>query len=184
MTTKDSQKIWVEAGYETFAKEGIAGLKVEALARKTGKSKSSFYHYFADMEVFTQLLLKQHLQHAKTIAENLSHSNNMIPDMLYILLEAKQDVLFNRQLRINRHIPEFNNCFRKAHQPVEEALLPFWALTLGLSDKKYLARMILNLTVENFYLRITEETLSYNWLVNYLSEIRLMVAEMHKNNPK
>ncbi|OWY20341.1 TetR/AcrR family transcriptional regulator [Sphingobacteriales bacterium UPWRP_1] len=182
--TKENQKVWIQAGYETFAKEGISGLKVEALARKTGKSKSSFYHYFADMEVFTQLLLQQHRQNAKVIAGKMKICKNMIPDMLHILLEAKQDVLFNRQLRINRHIPEFNNCFRKAHQPVEEALLPFWANTLGLTDKKYLARMILNLTVENFYLRVTENTFTYNWLTDYIDEIRVMVAEMRKDFPE
>lgn len=182
--TKDNQKIWVEAGYETFAKEGIAGLKVEALARKTGKSKSSFYHFFADMEVFTEVLLQQHLHSSKEIAEKAKNCKKMVPDMLNLLLNAKQHILFNRQLRILRHIPQFNNCFQKAHLPVENAFLNLWAEALGLAGNTYLARLLLNLTVENFYLRITEETLTYEWLTAYLNEIRFMVAEMHKNNPK
>ncbi|MEZ4687033.1 MAG: hypothetical protein R3B47_13480 [Bacteroidia bacterium] len=42
---------------------------MERLARDIGKSKSSFYHHFADLEVFTALLLNQHLEQAKVMAE-------------------------------------------------------------------------------------------------------------------
>jgi hypothetical protein len=105
----------------------------------------------------------------------------MVPDMLHLLLEVKQDILFNRQLRIHRNIPEFRTCFEKANGQVVEAFLSIWAEALNLGDKTYLARIILNLTIENFYLRVTAETLTYDWLLAYLSEIQFMVQEIVKN---
>jgi AcrR family transcriptional regulator len=38
---------WLEVGYTIFSNEGPKALKIEALARKVGKNKSSFYHCFA-----------------------------------------------------------------------------------------------------------------------------------------
>lgn len=51
---------WVEAGYQLFAEHGPKGLKVEVIARHVKKSKSSFYHHFSDLEVFTEELLFFH----------------------------------------------------------------------------------------------------------------------------
>jgi len=48
----ESLEIWIKAGYETFALTGLSSLKIEPLAKKVGKNKSSFYHYFADIELF------------------------------------------------------------------------------------------------------------------------------------
>lgn len=58
---RKTQQPWITQGYATFAAEGPAGLKVERLAKNIGKNKSSFYHHFADLEIFTTILLKVHL---------------------------------------------------------------------------------------------------------------------------
>jgi AcrR family transcriptional regulator len=42
---------------------------VERLAKDVGISKSSFYHHFADVEVFVNQLLLYHLKRAEMIAE-------------------------------------------------------------------------------------------------------------------
>ena len=49
---KEIEKKWLEVGYRCFADRGPNGLKVERLSKKVGKNKSSFYHLFADLEVF------------------------------------------------------------------------------------------------------------------------------------
>ena len=58
----DVKQPWIEIGYKTFAKLGPDGLKIEALARAVGKSKSSFYHLFATLEIFQRALLIHHLE--------------------------------------------------------------------------------------------------------------------------
>ena len=71
-TTKETAALqldWLQQGYTTFAHHGPEALKVERLARAVGKSKSSFYHHFADPEGFQESLLRHHLEKARLIAK-------------------------------------------------------------------------------------------------------------------
>jgi len=95
---------WIAVGYETFALEGPQALKVEVIARKVQKSKSSFYHHFADLDVFITVLLEYHLQQTQIIAQREAACENILPELVEVLVEVKVDLLFNRQLRVNRHI--------------------------------------------------------------------------------
>ena len=166
---------WILVGYEIFALEGPQGLKVEVLARRVNKNKSSFYHHFADLEVFTDILLQYHLERAKLIAEREKQCKNVVPELLHVLLECKEDLLFNRQLRIHRNVPSFKTCFEKASQEVGEAIIEIWAEAIGLKANTHLAHLVLNLSLENFYLQITPETLTYEWLVDYITQLKTMV---------
>jgi hypothetical protein len=53
---------------------------------------------------------------------------------------------------------------------------------IGLSENTSLAQMVLTLSLENFYLQITDETLNESWLKTYFSNIRQMVA--HFSHPQ
>lgn len=172
---------WITIGYEIFSHEGPKGLKVEVIARKVGKSKSSFYHHFADLEIYTSALLEYHMERSKMITEKEAKCKNVIPELLEIILEHKQDLLFNRQLRINRENPAFKICFEKTSQQVGEAIVGIWAKELGLGDNSHLSMMVLKLSMENFFLQITEDTMNYDWLVEYIKGLKKMVTEFQKN---
>ncbi len=174
----ESKLKWLEVGYTIFAMEGPNGLRVEVLARQIGKSKSSFYHHFGDLDGFIHTLLQYHEQRGGVIAKQAEQCVSMVPDLLNMMLGVKEDILFNRQLRIYRDVPEYKACFKKASGQVEEAFLRIWSESLGLGEQIYLARIILNLTVENFYLQVTSESLTAEWLLDYLKEIQVMVREM------
>ena len=182
--SKDLLAPWILVGYEIFANEGPKALKVEVIARRVNKSKSSFYHHFADLEVFVEFLLAYHLERAEIIAEQERQCKNVIPELLHLLTEVQQDLLFNRQLRINRDIPKYKHCFEKASATVGEAILGIWAAELGLGDNSYLAQIVLNLTLENFYLQITPETLSYEWLYEYVQGLKTMVQAFKQNEKR
>lgn len=171
---------WILAGYTLFAKEGPGGLKVESMARMVAKSKSSFYHHFADMEIFTALLLSYHLERARMIADREALCTKMEPDFLCVLLEHRDDLFFSRSLRVHRDIPMYKACFEESNRIVGDAFLAIWANELGLSEKKHLARDVLGLVIENFYLQITPETLNYEWLLQYIGKLRTMIREMYK----
>lgn len=173
--TTDSKLPWILSGYELFSQEGPSGLKIEVMARLTGKSKSSFYHHFADLEVFTEILLLYHRERSRIIAVQESECKNVVPDLLHVLIENKIDLLFNRQLRVHRNIPSFKECFESANTEVGGAILGIWADMLGLSENSHLASIILNLSLENFYLQITEETMTFEWLENYVSDLQAIV---------
>lgn len=172
----DTARPWIEAAYGIFAREGPAGLRIEYIARSIGKSKSSFYHHFADLAIFTDLLLEHHLERAADIAHRMQQCRSVDPDMLDLLVSVQEDILFQRQLRIQRAVPAYRSCIVRAHGPIEDALLGLWSQALGLEGRTHLARTMLSLVVDNFYLRITADTLDQAWLRAYLEEIRGMVA--------
>ena len=95
---------WLEVGYTIFSNEGPNGLKVEVLAREVGKSKSSFYHCFADLDIFVDELLCFHVVKSTEIFNRVKLCENVVPDVFEVLYDFKEDAFFNRQLRINRHI--------------------------------------------------------------------------------
>ncbi|GAB4420779.1 MAG: hypothetical protein OHK0039_34810 [Bacteroidia bacterium] len=166
---------WITAGYRRFALEGPTGLKVEVLARDVHKSKSSFYHHFADLEVFTSLLLDHHLAQTRIIATRERQCKTLVPELLHLLLEYKIDLFFSRQLRIHRNLPTYKACFVRANEEIGDAFLDVWAGAIGLEGKTALARHVLSLVLENFYLQLTPETLSYEWLLTYFADIRHLV---------
>lgn len=180
----DNKKSWILCGYEIFSTDGPNGLKIEVLARKVNKSKSSFYHYFADIEIFRDILLEYHLEKSEIISKRESECKSVNPELLNVLIEFKQDLLFNRQLRINRNIIKFKNCFENASKKVAESIIEIWAEELNIKNNSYLAEIILKLSLENFYLQITEETMNLNWLQNYFKELQNMVAEFEKNSKR
>ena len=176
--TENIKQPWILAGYKVFSEEGLSGLKVEIIARKIDKSKSSFYHLFGDVDCFLENLFDYHLERTKIIANKEKLCKNIVPELLNLLLEVKQDLLFHRQLRVNRHLPDYKKCFEVAHQQVEDAIIDVWASMLELSEKKYVARIIFELTIENFYLQITEDSLTFEWLLSYVNKLRFMVEEI------
>ncbi|MEM9446776.1 MAG: TetR/AcrR family transcriptional regulator [Verrucomicrobiota bacterium] len=176
----DLKQPWIDAGYELFAKYGPDGLKVEVISRIVGKSKSSFYHHFADLEVFTAFLLRYHLDQSEIIVEKEKQCKNVVPELLHVLVEHKQDLLFNRQLRVHRDVKEFAECFEKTSSEVGAAVLGIWAEALGLEDNSHLVLMILRLSLENFYLQITEKTLTYEWLERYVVDLQTMAKEFNR----
>jgi hypothetical protein len=178
--TENIRQPWILEGYKIFSEEGSKGLKVEVISRKVVKSKSSFYHLFADIDCFTEELLTFHIERAKIIAEREKACNSIDPALINLLLEVKQDLLFNRQLRVNRSNTAFKQCFEKANQLVGNAFLEVWAKEIGLENKPKLAEIFFGLVLENFYLQLTDDSFTYNWFSDYFKNIRLMVAGFNK----
>ena len=174
-----TQMPWIEKGYQVFAYEGPTGLKVERLARQINKNKSSFYHHFADLEVFTNFLLNHHLEQAYLIAEKEAQCKTL-EELIEVILEHKIDLLFNRQLKIHRENPEFEKVFTQTNMITTQAIIGLWAEILELKGETHLAGLVLKLSLENFYLQITDETLNRDWLNNYFIELRSLIRAFKK----
>ena len=168
------QKEWLHYGYTTFALYGPEALKVERLARDVGKSKSSFYHHFADLEVFTERLLSRHLDQARLIAQKEAACQSL-EELIEVLLDHKMDLLFNRQLRVHRSNLYFERCFEETAALTVPAILPVWTKILGLKEQSYLAGLVLQLSLENFYIQLTPETLNRTWLLEYFEGLKHLV---------
>lgn len=168
----DHKEVWIKAGYEFFAISGHAGLKIEPLAKHVGISKSSFYHHFADLEVFTELLLKHHLQQAHIIADKELKAQNINPELINILVDHKIDLLLNRQLRINRENKLYANTLALSNAIVGNAFVMLWVRDLNLKLSQKQLEGIFELALENFYLQINVDNLHFQWLANYFENLK------------
>ena len=74
---------WLDSGMQRFGTAGLAGLKVEAMARELGSSKAGFYWYFKSRPAFERALFEHWCsvqtveiiaaaEHARTPAQKLS----------------------------------------------------------------------------------------------------------------
>jgi AcrR family transcriptional regulator len=175
------QHPWIIQGYQTFATEGPFGLKVEQLAKAVGKNKSSFYHHFSDLDIFTTVLLDAHFQQTIVMAEKEAECTT-VEELLDVLVDHKIDLLFNRQLRVHRQRSEFQQCFQKTNKVIVSSLTPIWFEVLELPNNSYLAGLVFKLSLENFYLQITEDTLNHTWLRSYLHELRTLIRAFKNAN--
>lgn len=164
--------IWIEEAYNVFAFEGHRAIKIEILAKRIGKSKSSFYHFFADLNLFLEELCLYHVQRASEIAKNATVLPKDSKALIHFLLSVKNDIFFQRELRVHRQQPLFEKTITDSHKQVENALLPVFAKAIGLEQDLFAAKMILHLTIENFYLQVQPNSFNVKWLMQYLNNLQ------------
>lgn len=171
-TFSDSKEMWIKTGYEIFAISGQHSLKIEPLAKKVGISKSSFYHHFADTDVFINFLLQHHLQQSRIIAEKEYNAKKISPDLIDILVTHKIDLLFNRQLRINQNVQLFADTLLQSNQIVGNAFVMIWVKDLNLKLNEKQLEGFFELALENFYLQINVENLNHQWITDYFNNLK------------
>jgi AcrR family transcriptional regulator len=173
----NTRDIWLDAGYTAFARGGETGLKVEALAREIGISKSSFYHHFADADLFIEQLLQRHLQQCRVIARKEQNARNINPELIDILIAHRADLLFNRQLRILQHRTQFGQTLKRANEIVGNEFVRIWKQDLALPLTVTQLEGLFTLALENFYLQINEDTLNSLWLAQYFSNLKAIAQK-------
>lgn len=169
---------WLKKGYELVAESGFQHLKIEPLAQLVGISKSSFYHHFADLEVFQEQLLALHLDRAEVMAAKEKNAKSIDPELVDIILEHGLDLLFHRQLRFHRNQPAFDQAVQKAESLIGDALLELWVKDLHLPFSKEQLRGVFGMAMENFFLQIHPENLSQSWLREYFSQLKKITADL------
>ncbi len=169
---------WIETGYSIFSSDGLSGLKVDLIAKKIGISSSSFYHHFADMEIFQDKLLAYHLTRAKRASEKVRTCKNIDPEFLLAMVEEKEYILFNRQLRNNRHVHAYKTSFETAIGMMTTPALPLWIEMLGLQNKPDVALKCFMMTADILFHRMTAETMNYEWLKSFLDEMKIFFKEV------
>jgi AcrR family transcriptional regulator len=175
---KKEQQCWIETGYLLFALKGPDALKVEVLAKETGVSKSSFYYHFVDVDTFIDTLLVYHVQQVKLLSEAERACQNFNPAIFEVMVKHKVDLLFNRQLRVKRAEERYEKCLHTCTQVAGDSFFTLWSKDLNLPlDMQQLAS-IYYLALENFFLRITFENFTMEWLIEYFAELKNVLHEI------
>ncbi|MCU0350235.1 MAG: TetR/AcrR family transcriptional regulator [Flavobacterium sp.] len=167
----EKTEIWIIKGYETFALLGEKGLVIEHLAKEVGISKSSFYHHFADLDIFLEKIFLHHLTKSSVIAEKESKAVKINPDLINILIEHKIDLLFNRQLRINSNKTNFKDTLIKSNKIIGIDFIKLWLKDTKLNLTPKQAEAIFELAMENFFLQINQDNINREWLANYFDNL-------------
>jgi len=108
MDMTKAQIPWLEKGYQTFALKGPKELKIERLAKDIGKNKSSFYHLFADLNLFVGTLLDYHLIKVNEIALKEARATSM-EELIDVLVEHKMDLLLIDNCAFTERIQHLKN---------------------------------------------------------------------------
>lgn len=177
---KEKEEIWILKGYETFALLGEKGLKVEQLSKDVGKSKSSFYHHFADLDIFIERLLQHHLNIAIVISEKEKLAKTINPELINILVEHKTDLLFNRQLRINSNNSNYKDTLTKSNYIIGKDFISLWLTDTKSGILQKQAEGLFELALENFFLLINSDNLNRVWLENYFENLKRIIRSFEK----
>lgn len=168
---KDKEEIWITTGYESFALTGENNLKIEQLAKRVGISKSSFYHHFADLNIFKEKLLLHHLNQSVIIANKEKSSATIYPDLINILIEHKIDLLFNRQLRIHSNNLRFKEVLKKSDKIIGTDFIKLWLADTKMKLTPEQSEGLFELAIENFYLQINQDNINKEWLQQYFDNL-------------
>ncbi|MEL6538392.1 MAG: hypothetical protein AAFQ98_23425 [Bacteroidota bacterium] len=178
----EARHLWLEKGYLLFALEGPGGIRVSRMAKELARNKSAFYHYFATTEIFISHLLDHHLVQAKGMSAQMLQCQHL-DDLVETMIAHKTDLLFNRQLRVHRHHAEFETYFTQTNSFVGDSIMPVWSKIIDLENNPALARLVLQLSVENFFLKATQEAFQPDWLKEYFLNVRALVREFKASYP-
>jgi AcrR family transcriptional regulator len=162
---------WIQIGYDTFALKGLTGLRIETLSKQLGISKSSFYHHFAEMEIFVDALLTHHLKQSEILASKERLAKKINPDLIHILVDHKTDLLFNRQLRIHQEVDSYKRTLSESNEIIGQDFILLWANDLGLQLNQHQLEGLFSLALENFFLQINHDNLNVIWLTKYFDQL-------------
>lgn len=167
-----SEQVWLEHGYRLFAEEGPQALKVERMAEAVSISKSSFYHHFADMEVFVDGLLALHLRQASQLAEAERKVKDIDPGLIEVLLQHREALLFQRRLLMLRSDLRFAEAAQRADAIAGLDFIQVWVKELQLRLSEEQLQAFFALALSNFYLQLSPERFQHQWLSEYFGQIR------------
>ncbi len=180
---KKKEEFWILAGHKIFAEQGPLAITVEGLAREVNINKSSFYHHFANLEVFTNRLLNYHFERSMIILEEEKRCKNIDPDLFEIFLKYKRDVLFHRQLLVNRSHPEFEGLYTKITDQGIDAIIKIWNKELNFTTHSSTGRRLLKMGIENLFQRSTFKNLTISHLQNSFKELKSITTELRNSSP-
>ncbi|MEM6394783.1 MAG: TetR/AcrR family transcriptional regulator [Bacteroidota bacterium] len=174
----DKKLQWIEESYLLATQHGLESLSVNTIARRVGTSKSSFYHYFGDLEMLKLALLKHHVGESRKFFVEICACENVSPDIINAFVKRKVDLLFHKQLRIHREDPVYGQGIEEAYLNVENAAMDLWSEHFGLERQKLFSRKLFRFVSEHFLLSITAEGFDAQWLRDYLEGIADLLQDM------
>lgn len=123
----DNRQKWILTGYQFFSDIGPAALNVEKLSNIVGLNRSSFYHYFGDMEVFESQILAYHVSRFAFFKDLIKGYDKFERLFEEEVMQYKTELAFQRQLLINQTVPRYKVCSDEARKYTEAKTYQLWS---------------------------------------------------------
>lgn len=180
------QELWLEAGYTEFAKYGLESMNVDRLAGLVGKSRSSFYHLFGNLQQFRSDLSEYHRSQTQKFMEAQALARSFYPDLCQVLVRYKDYTFFQVQLYLNRERCEECRMLYDELTPRSEVITSkLWAEMVGLDSvarEKSLA--LFRIIREAIFSRLKYDSFSEEYMLKavktYNDSIKFLVPEDHQ----
>jgi AcrR family transcriptional regulator len=173
--------VWTEVGYGIFAEEGLDGIQVERLARIVQLNKSGFYHYFGDLEIFIDELLKLHESKADVFFSEIRNVKSIDPEYLRLLVKHKISNMFHLQLIRSPYNSSFYNVAKKIDEREDALLGDLWSDYLGLNERPDLAMRYFDVVRDMFYARLSFQNFNYSFMHNLMTEAKTVMQQITEN---
>jgi AcrR family transcriptional regulator len=155
---------WITTGYELFAEEGPKDIRVERLARMLDLNKSSFYHFFGNLDFYFEQIMVYNDAQANLFIEDIETCKSYDPDFLHTMVKHKLTVLLTMQLVMNRHVPLFFENYQVVTKKIDQSILPLWANFIDIPSKPDVALKYFEQVRDMFFSRVTFDSFTYEFL--------------------
>ena len=105
--------------------------------------------------------------------------SNLDPDIIQVIIEHKTDLLFSKQLLMNRSEKRYIHTFEKVNQLTSEAFMDVWVKSMNFHNQTLKAEKLYQFSLENFYSQITEENLQFSWLQQYFKNLQQIIGSIN-----
>jgi len=174
----EKEKAWIIAGYSLIAEHGFKAVNIQLLSRTVQKSKSSFYHYFTDTANYYMRVMAHHVERSQVFVDDIATIQNIEPDLIDILMNYRDDILFHKQLHLNYHQEACASCIQKVNTIYEKTLIEKWIPYLGLEHKRLFLQSFHRFMIEHFCLKISADHYSREWIQAYLKDMVYLLQQM------
>jgi AcrR family transcriptional regulator len=170
--------VWLNEGYTIFADEGLEGIQVERLARRINLNKSSFYHYFGDLEGFYFGLMLLHEENVSVFLHDVVRVVDFDPGYLELLTKNKLMVMFQVQLMRYRTDHPFYKTGESLDKKINLTVRKIWSDYIVLPQHADLAMRYYYIVRDMLYTRVNHRNLNYTYLHDFMSEARRLISDL------
>jgi AcrR family transcriptional regulator len=182
MAKARNSNVWLEEGYNLYAREGMEGIQIERLARILQLNKSGFYHYFGDLEGYRSELIDLHKRTSHDFIADAHRIKAIDPDYFELLVKYKVSVLF--QVQVMR-VPQ-DGLFYEVGEQVDRmkdiALRNLWSDYLGVPDRPELATRYFGIVRDSVYTRITFDNYDFTYLRTLFTDAKVVLRQFAEGN--
>jgi len=180
MEKASKSSLWTEEGYELFAAEGLDGIQVERLSRILQLNKSSFYHYFVDMEGFCHELIQLHRKKIDLLLLDVLEIKKLDPDYLLLLVRYTSTVMFQVQLTRNKDQYSFYDASTEIDLRVSHGVRHLWVDYLGSNANSEHVMRYYDFVRDMFYTRVSFRNFNFQFLYNLITDAKVLIDQVNE----